>query len=357
MNTFLHKEVDSWKKDKTMQMAKDLGVGWIKQQFPWAEIQFSPSSDPKIGYWDNKNGQSAWTKYDNIVSLAQQYGLRVVARIDSAPLWSHPGNPDPKAPPDAAHMADFGDFVGTFVNRYRGSIAAIQVWNEPNLKGEWATGNPVNAAEYTDLLKVAYTAAKNVNPDIIVLAAPLATTFESLGYAGNLNELDYMQDMYDAGAKPYFDAMAANAYGTTFAPEDPPSPDRLNFRRVELLHDIMVKNGDANKAVWFNEYGWNSSPDDITNVPWGRVTPNNRATIPCAASNTPARTGPGREYSLYGICARSEIFPAPTVNSISASLIPLQDERCLRPYRGCGHRPRQRCRARSMGSSHSTCHF
>jgi hypothetical protein len=272
VNTFLHKEVDSWKKDKTMQMAKDLGVGWIKQQFPWAEIQFSPSSDPKIGYWDNKNGQSAWTKYDNIVSLAQQYGLRVVARIDSAPLWSHPNNPDPKAPPDAAHMADFGDFVGTFVNRYRGSIAAIQVWNEPNLKGEWATGNPVNAAEYTDLLKVAYTAAKNVNPDIIVLAAPLATTFESLGYAGNLNELDYMQDMYDAGAKPYFDAMAANAYGTTFAPEDPPSPDRLNFRRVELLHDIMVKNGDANKAVWFNEYGWNSSPNDIANVPWGRVT-------------------------------------------------------------------------------------
>jgi hypothetical protein len=272
VNTFLQKEVDSWKKDKTMQMAQDLGVGWIKQQFPWADIEYSPDPDPKVGYWDNKNGQSAWTKYDNILSLAQQYGLRVIARIDSAPLWSHPDNPDPKAPPDAAHMGDFGAFVQTFVSRYRGSVAAIQVWNEPNLKGEWVTGNPVNAAEYTDLLKVAYTAAKSGNPDVIVLAAPLATNNESLNYAGNLNELDYLQGMYDAGAKAYFDAMSANAYGTTFTPEDPPSRQKLNFRRVELLHDVMVKNGDSNKSVWFNEYGWNASPADITNVPWGRVT-------------------------------------------------------------------------------------
>ena len=127
VNTFLQKEVDSWKKDKTMQMAEELGVGWIKQQFPWAEIEYSPDPDPKIGYWDNKNSQSAWTKYDNIVNLAQQYGLRVVARIDSAPLWSHPNNPDPKAPPSADHLADFSDFIGTFVNRYRGSIAAITI--------------------------------------------------------------------------------------------------------------------------------------------------------------------------------------------------------------------------------------
>ena len=52
----------------------------------------------------------------------------------------------------------------TFVNRYKGSVAAIQVWNEPNLRGEWVTGNPVNAAEYTDLLKVAYTSAKKATP-------------------------------------------------------------------------------------------------------------------------------------------------------------------------------------------------
>jgi hypothetical protein len=79
--------------------------------------------------------------------------------------------------------------------------------------------------------------------------------------------------MYDAGAGQYFDAMAANAYGTDYPPEDEPSRDKLNFRRVELLREVMEKNGDTEKSVWFNEYGWNASPPEIEDVPWGRVTP------------------------------------------------------------------------------------
>jgi len=82
VNTFLHKEVESWKKDQTLAMAKDLGVGWIKQQFPWAEIEYR--LDPSNPYWDVKNNQNAWAKYDGIVALAQQYNLRIIARIDHA---------------------------------------------------------------------------------------------------------------------------------------------------------------------------------------------------------------------------------------------------------------------------------
>lgn len=277
VNTFLHKEVDSWKKDKTLAMAQDMGVGWIKQQFPWAEIEYRV--DPQRPFWDVKNNQNAWAKFDGIVQLAQQYKLRIIARIDSAPMWSHPKNTSPKAPPDADHMVDFGNFIETFVTRYKGTVAAIQVWNEPNLTGEWATGKPVNAANYTNLLKIAYDAAKKANPDMIVLAAPLATTNETLAYAGNLNELDYLQEMYTAGAGAYFDAMAANAYGTTYPPEDEPSKEKLNFRRVELLRAVMVKNGDANKSVWFNEYGWNASPADMPaeKLRWGRVTQEEQA--------------------------------------------------------------------------------
>ena len=83
VNTFLHKEVDNWKKVQTVEMARDMGAAWIKQQFPWAEIE--PRQDPQRPFWDVKNNQSAWDKFDDIVDLAQQYGLRVIARIDSAP--------------------------------------------------------------------------------------------------------------------------------------------------------------------------------------------------------------------------------------------------------------------------------
>jgi len=144
------------------------------------------------------------------------------------------------------------------------------------------------------MLKVAYDAAKSVDPNMVILAAPLATNNERLEFVGNQNEVEYLQGMYAAGAKPYFDAMAANAYGTTFPPEDPPSKERLNFRRVELLHDVMVKNGDDGKAVWFNEYGWNASPPSIPQerLPWGRVSDQEQA-----------------EYTVRGIRYAREHWP------------------------------------------------
>lgn len=281
VNTFLQKEVESWKKEKTVELADNMGVGWIRQQFPWAEIEYRADHDRP--FWDVKNNQNAWDKFDSIVDLAVQHNLRVIARIDNAPVWSHPASPTLKSPPDKVHMEDFANFIGEFVRHYKGRIAAIQIWNEPNLTGEWVVPDPkdktkslpVNANDYTEMLKVAYKAAKEADPNMIVLAAPLATTNDT---QSNLNEMQYLQGMYDAGAQNYFDVMSANAYGKSDPPEDPPSIEKLNFRRVELLHNIMLKNGDDKKAVWFNEYGWNASPPTdqpphIKDFRWGRVTP------------------------------------------------------------------------------------
>ena len=113
---------------------------------------------------------------------------------------------------------------------------------------------------------------------MIILAAPLATTNDRLASTGNENEVDYLKAMYQAGAKPFFDAMSANAYGTAYAPEDPPSPGKYNFRRVEFQRQVMEANGDSAKAIWFNEYGWNASPADCcSSFPWARVTPEQQA--------------------------------------------------------------------------------
>src|SRR5262249_8888092 len=89
----------------------------------------------------------------------------------------------------------------------------------------------------------------------------------------------YLQEMYAAGARPYFDVLLANAYGFAFPPEDPPSPDRLNFQRVVLLRQVMEKNGDAGKPIWFNEFGWDAAPDSFEpkDLPWGRVTEQKQA--------------------------------------------------------------------------------
>lgn len=271
-NFFLDKEVESWKKDKTLQMARDAGIGMMKQEFEWNEIEF------KKGYFvDDKFKKSSWQKFDEIVSLAQKYNIQVVARLDRTPNWAKPAGSNPGAPP--TKNSDFADFVTAFINHYKGQIHYLQIWNEPNLAEEWNLGKPVNASEYVQLLKTAYEAAKKADPTIKILSAPLAMTNEDLPGHQHLNELTYWKELYQAGIKPYFDIASANGYGLEFAPDDAPAPDKLNFRRAELLHDIMVQNGDTNKSVWFNEYGWDSPPTSIPadKLIWRRVTEQQQA--------------------------------------------------------------------------------
>lgn len=259
-NFFLEREVELWKQEKTLEMARSAGIGWIKQQFLWQEIE------------PERKGDYRWEKYDRIVALAERYGLRIIARLDRTPAWARgPERPYDTCPP--AELDDFGDFVHAFVQRYRGQVQFVQIWNEPNLSAEWCFER-VDAVAYTHLLEIAYRAAKRADPGVVVLSAPLAPTLEDRSLRGNHNDLVYLQEMYDAGAGRFFDVLSANAFGLDRPPEDPPDPGVLNFRRVELQRQIMERNADASKPIWIHEYGWHAAPATFPEelLIWKRVT-------------------------------------------------------------------------------------
>ncbi len=295
VNIFLQNEVEDYKKALTIQQVSELGAGWVKQQFPWDELEFK-----KGCYFDARNNKDAWAKFDDIVARAEAAHLRVIARLDHAPYWARAkdrryapvgdnpcaaaslptpaADPNPGAPP--TDYQDYADFVATFVKHYRGRINFIQIWNEPNLNREWIAAQPVDPAAYTRLLKTAYLRAKQTDPNVAVLAAPLAMTTEQPDLAGNMEEMSYLNAMYVAGAAPYFDIMSANGYGLNDPPNTAPSFDRLNFARVSLLRGVMQQNHDEMKPIWFNEYGWNAAPDSIPAAQriWGQVSREQQAT-------------------------------------------------------------------------------
>jgi hypothetical protein len=66
--------------------------------------------------------------------------------------------------------------------------------------------------------------------------------------------------MYAAGAAGYFDVLAIHAYGLTAGPDEPPSPQRINFGRALLSRQIMEEFGDHAKPAMITEGGWNDSP-------------------------------------------------------------------------------------------------
>jgi len=258
-NFFLAREVEPWKQEKTLAMAQAAGIGWIKQEFSWEEIE------------PQHKGEFDWAKYDLIVDLAERYGLQIIARLDRPPDWTRQDNRFKTRPPD--DFEDYGDFVYEFVQRYKGRVRYIQIWNEPNLTAEWGFER-VDAVAYTRLLEVAYRRAKEADPEVVVLSGPLAITLEDASMRGNHNDLVFLEQMYRAGAGDYFDILSANAFGLDRPPEDPPAPDVLNFRRVELQRAIMERYGDEDKPIWINEYGWNAPPHGFPKelLTWERVT-------------------------------------------------------------------------------------
>jgi hypothetical protein len=273
VNTFLEQEVEPQKRERAVQMIADAGFHWLRQEFPWEDIEIHGKGD----FEDRRHepARSAWEKYDQIVDLADQYGLKIIARLSNPPAWSRAAGDAAGsfAPPD--DLDDYGDFVEAVVRRYRGRISHYQIWNEPNIYPEWGE-QPVSPEAYTELLKVGYTRVKAVCPECVVLSGALAQTIP-LG-PRDLNDFIFLQRMYDAGAGDYFDVLAMQGYGLWSGPTDRRMRPRvLNFSRPLYLREIMVKNGDAAKPIWITEMNWNAPPPDLSDKPFGAVTPEQQA--------------------------------------------------------------------------------
>jgi polysaccharide biosynthesis protein PslG len=266
INTFLEQEVEESKVRLSLQLIHDAGFHWIRQEFPWEDIE----KPGKSQYWDTKYNKSTWDKYDRIVDLAHEYGLEIVARVDHPPAWTRRDGRarGDYAPPDEYN--DYGDFVATVISRYRGKIRFYQLWNEPNIYPEWGEQD-VNAVDYVRLLKIGYARAKQADPNCVIISAGLAQTVEEGGR--NLNDRLFLQQMYDAGARGFFDILAVQDYGLFSGPGDRrlDENDRINFSRPIQLREIMVNNGDALTPIWAMEMGWNTQPADFKDVPYGRV--------------------------------------------------------------------------------------
>jgi hypothetical protein len=278
VNTFLEQEVEEAKVDQSLSLIREAGFHWIRQEFPWEDIEIAGKGD----FWDHKWNVSTWAKYDRIVSLAQKHGLEIIARLDHPPAWTRKIGNAPgwsMGPPD--NYDDFSDFVFAVVSRYRGRIRYYQIWNEPNIFPEWGD-QPADPVGYVKLLKIAYRRAKEANPDCVILSAGLAqNTEETPPEFGprNMSDLLYLQRMYEAGVRGHFDILGTMVYGLWTGPYDRrTSRDRANFSRAQLIREIMVRNGDGDKAIWATEVGWNAVPESFPGgANYGRVSETQQA--------------------------------------------------------------------------------
>ncbi len=263
VHTRLTDEVEPWKIKESLVMVRQMGAGTVVEYFPWAYIE------PEQGHFN-------WTHADLVVDHALRQGLRVIARLDYVPDWARAEGSTPHIL-EEDHYVNYAAFVEAFVAHYQGRVDGIIIWNEPNLAFEWG-GRTADAASYTRLLAAAYPAAKRADPNVQVLAGALAPVLAEADDTAGQSDLEYLEAMYATGAGDYFDGLAMHAYGWSFPPDDPPSPEIVNFRRVELLRAIMERHGDGHKPSPITESGWNDHPRWTKSVhPAARIENTQRA--------------------------------------------------------------------------------
>ena len=246
VHSLLENEVEEASILRSLELARELGASAIVQFFPWA-------------YVERERGRYDWTLTDRIARHADRQGLRIIARLGLVPDWARDGKTETLNHLTEDLFPAFADYAAAFATHYAGVVDQLIIWNEPNLSFEWGY-QPVDPARYVRLLKASYAPIKAANPQAVILAGALAPTLEPRGSAMGLSDLEFLQDMYDLGAGAYFDVLAIHSYGFREPPEAEPARDRLNFRRGELLREIMLANGDGHKPATITESGWNDHP-------------------------------------------------------------------------------------------------
>lgn len=244
---------------RALGLTRNAGFNWAKVQIRWADVEAQP-------------GAINWGAIDNAVNGANGGGVNLLLSVVTAPDWARPGqNLAEHGPPTDPQT--YANFVGAIAARHPGRVQAYEVWNEQNLAREWGGPGRQSASQYVGLLRAAYTAIKGVDPATTVLVGALtpAGTVDLGGGALAIDDIDFLQQMYAAGMRGYFDAIAVHPSGfNSSALADPRDPGTLGresgfrghrsfyFRNFEFYRDVMVRNGDAAKQLWFTEFGWAS---------------------------------------------------------------------------------------------------
>lgn len=185
-------------------------------------------------------GQPDWAATDRVVAAARAHGLRVLANISYAPAWARGRFSRASAPPRS--LPAWSAFVAAATTRYRGQVAAYEIWNEPNLAKFY--GGRVDPASYAGLLVAAADAVRRSDPDAQVLLGGLTL--------GGSDPVAFLEAVYRDGGGDSFDALSIHPYFTYRAQVQGRA---MTLTDLEDLHRVLADHGDGHRLIWATELG------------------------------------------------------------------------------------------------------
>jgi len=179
---------------------------------------------------------------------ARRQGIRPIVILGFPPDWAAQSVSDDvpvegATPPD---LTMWREYVRNVTRHYRQLVDTWEVWHEPNDPAYWAPAS--DAHRYLQLLKTAYEAARQGNPDCRILMPALAGPDE------NGRGLAYLFRLLELGGARYCDGISIHPYRTA-----PPESSRF-ADQIREIYQRAAASGHP-RRIWLTEYSW---PTDLS---------------------------------------------------------------------------------------------
>ncbi|BBH17980.1 hypothetical protein Back2_22670 [Nocardioides baekrokdamisoli] len=257
-----------------VKLASTGGSRTLRMVVPWASVQPTKSA-------------YNWSFFDATVGIAADDHQRMLLVVGQSPSWASGVSTSlpnwewypPKDP------STYGTFVHAVLLRYgatgsywtshpsvpKSPVVGIEVWNEPNLKDFWESGP--NPSAYAKLVIAAYNATRTTPQVAPIVAGSLApiggyndANCDGTGDGGvssrGVNQVNFVERMYAAGAHGYFDALSVHPYNFW---RNATAAQMLTYNKCSAwsemyqtpvnIRRLMAAQGDGAKKTWITEAG------------------------------------------------------------------------------------------------------
>lgn len=223
------------RRDELLERVQDSGSRWLRVDLDWCTLEQIGAGRVDIAYQE---------RLDLLTAATREVGLRLLVQLRCAPRWATGAGGAGAYPADPGEVERIARYLG---DRYRGRVAAWEIWDEPNCVGGCPNGSP---ERYVEVLKAAYRGLKGTDGGATVIGG---------GTSGN--DVEWLRRMYAAGAAGWFDALAVHAFQepASAAPDAPSQNSAYRLSTLPRVREVMLANGDGARSIWLTEFGWTTA--------------------------------------------------------------------------------------------------
>lgn len=239
-------------KNSDLYTVRQGGIGWIRDECFWKNVE------------KTKGEYKIPQTFMDTVNFACDNGIDMLLVLDYGnELYMNVYNPVAENyvdyfPETDEQIEAYANYCGYMARTLKGKVDHFEIWNEPNTKR--FSGRKLTADEYVKVLRAAYNAIKEANPDACVLGGCVTSGAKNDDNDTMCN--DFLRGLFkDDVASKHMDALSIHPY--ILDPQVPADSKEFSFANMDFIKDVM---GDYAVPIWITEVGYANANSDVKNA-------------------------------------------------------------------------------------------